>query len=100
MKKTVMNKRPVIYVLRLILYYARQPAQAGLQPLRHSGEGRNPVVSIIHSRKAGMTKRVTSAGREKSQSVSHPDSAFLDSSAACSRRRSTTRIHAGEPSLE
>ena len=33
------------------------------------------------------------------EQVYHPGTAFLDSSAACSRRGSNTCIHAGEPSL-
>ena len=41
-------------------------AQAGIQPRRHSGAGRNPVIYAIHARKAGMTKELfPRAGRHR-----------------------------------
>ena len=60
---------------------------------RHSGAGRNPVLETSHSRVSGNALM----GPE---SLYHPGLAFLDSSAACSRRRSTTYIPVGELSLE
>ena len=54
MKKTGMNKRLVIYVLRLVLYYACQPTQAGLQP-RRPGDASGPGEITI-----GFTSRLRS----------------------------------------
>lgn len=56
MKKTAMNKRFVIHILRLVFYYPCQPAQVGLRPLRRQPVASwNPMVYIIYSRSAGMT---------------------------------------------
>ena len=74
MKKTAMNKKLVIYVLRLVLYYACQPAEAlnpAPSPRRHSGAGPPAWMQVVeprleqaaeessgvisYSRKAGMT---------------------------------------------
>ena len=69
-------------------------------PARHRQVGnrppRNPVVYVIHSRKTGMTPppcfSQLDAHKSQLECRYYPT---LDSSAACSRRRSTTCIHAG-----
>ena len=76
------------------------PAQAGIQPPRHSGAGRNPtprhsgagrnpVVCSIHSRTAGMTTETTTNAPSGKTCYSFTTVSPF-SSAACSRRRSTT----------
>ena len=57
-------------------------------PYRHSSEGWNPVIYIIHSRKAGMTTEALF--RQAGRSRNRPNIPASLPSAACSRRRSTT----------
>ena len=66
---------------------------------RHSGAGRNPVVLTSHSRRAGMTTQC--AEQSKPGKVgARPTSRQRLSSAACSRRRSTTYVPVGvDPGL-
>ena len=78
-----------------------RPAQTGIQPARHSGEGRNPVGYASHSRLGGndnSSGTLSSPATHTTKGQSNTPARPLDSSAARSRRRSTTYIPVGEPS--
>ena len=69
--------------------------QAHSDPRSHSGEGRNPVGYTSHSRTAGMTTRGATNQRAIRQNLPSLHSSDPPSSAARSRRRSTTYIRVG-----
>ena len=75
--------------------HPQSPGKSRNPPSRHSGAGRNPVVYCIHSRIAGMTITGRQPNAPSTKTCHSFTTAPPPSSAACSRRGSTTYIPVG-----